>query len=207
MGDEARPSYELEKLLASLSSTFNHMSQYIPSLASSALEQPVTASGSSGSGNGSTSSVVSTSMRVDLVVKRLTDIRAWQRDEFKAKKLLEEKCESLEKDFKVLKSRFESIQTTVKREAASAAEREAGLQDKIKHLAAVEDLATRREDDIKSLRAQISTLTAQVEESRVSKHRHTAEQSQKQAELERSLAELSASGTVLALRPTVLAQY
>jgi chromosome segregation ATPase len=191
---DVKSSFEVEKLLAALGTTLDQVSNTLTPLSAatttstsgsrSNLLTPI----SSGSPTMDNMSVPQTD-RVDSAVKRLGDLRIWCRDEFRSRRILEEKIESLQRDLLASQTAAEDAQSHWKRLMASSNDRDVEVREKAREISDLQATMARKQEEIDRLKKDLSNARDELDEEKRSKQKLSSESQAKDSEIFRQRLE------------------
>ena len=186
LDDDHRSSFEVEKVLAALTTTMDQMvassgmknSLLLNTSTEQSLDALVAATGGSAASSFLTTDShrgtmvvpshlgqdVPLSVRVDTAVKRLSSLRHWSREEARAKRIMEGQLEALSVDAASAHASAEDAQRQVKQLLQSSAQREKELKEKTGELLEKELEVRRLEEELSKLRFDGSSVAGRLED-------------------------------------------
>jgi chromosome segregation ATPase len=185
--EDKRASFEVEKLMAALSTTLDQVS------ASFTYGGSPPPNGSTGQHLEVTSTPLSD--RVDMAIRRLGDLRGLCREEGRNRRAQEERIASLEVDLRDSAELADEVQAQFTQLQQGVSERENSWRLKIKDTEELHSTATRRQDEIHRLKSEVDELTDSLDEEKHYKQKLVSELQSKETELVHSRATLESANS------------
>ena len=187
--DESGSSFELERLLSALGGTVEHLcTVFAPSRGGDSKND-----GSRGRPLEFSATMMNKlkgmdnendpmAHRVESAVRKLNELRSWSRDERRYREVLEERCESLEKDLSVALASLEDAQRELKHNLQELTEKDRQLRDRNRESGDLNSEVSKRQEEIDRLKHELNLLTTAFDEERRNKLRIVSENQSKDQE-------------------------
>jgi chromosome segregation ATPase len=189
--EDNKSSYEIEKVLAALSTTLDQIGSSLASF-------PSSLSRSADKTTEITSQEDNLTGRVEHAVRRLGDLRNWAREECRTRRMLEEKLESLEQDVVASNAANDSLQDQLKRVMHSASEKSHECREKIKEIGELQSNLLRKQEDIEKLRRELQGSQISHDDEKKHRLKLLSDIQLKDSELARVSVELDGAKSALA---------